>query len=208
MRIYGRVLSSAEVAQLYALESGSGSSGYPQMGQTTIPAGLTNVSQLLAGGYHSLAKKSDGTLVAWGWNNYGQTSIPAGLTNVVQVGAGGYHTLALKSDGNVVAWGRNTGSSDEPYNQSVVPERMRDVLAVAGGYFHSAALTTAPLEEPPTIGLNPNLISFSEGAAGRTVGTITLADPDGAANDLIVSVGGLDASYFSISGTGATRNLV
>ena len=82
------------------------------------------------------------------------------------------------------------------------------MTAIAAGDYHSLAVTTAPAAEPPTIGLTPNPISFLEGASGRTVGTVTLADPDGAASDLIVTLGGLDASYFSISGTGATRNLV
>ena len=31
-----------------------------------------------AGGYHSLALKSDGTVVAWGYNYFGQSTVPAG----------------------------------------------------------------------------------------------------------------------------------
>src|SRR5207237_7354048 len=53
----------------------------------------------LAGGGHSLALKSDHTVVAWGGNNgFGQTNVPANLTNVGAVAAGGNHSLALKSD--------------------------------------------------------------------------------------------------------------
>lgn len=71
--------------------------GYNVYGQATVPAGLSGVAQVAAGGYHSLALKSDGTVVAWGYNDYGQTSVPAGLSGVVQLAAGDLHNLALWS---------------------------------------------------------------------------------------------------------------
>ena len=71
--------------------------GNNDSGQTTVPAGLSNVVAIAAGYYHSLALKTDGTVVAWGYNGYGQTNVPAGLSNVVAIAAGGYHSLALKS---------------------------------------------------------------------------------------------------------------
>jgi hypothetical protein len=43
--------------------------------------------------------RSDGTVVAWGYNGYGQFNVPAGLTNVSAIAAGrGNHTLALTSN--------------------------------------------------------------------------------------------------------------
>ncbi len=42
-------------------------------GQADVPANLTNVIQVSAGLEHSLALKSDGTVVAWGDDEYGQT---------------------------------------------------------------------------------------------------------------------------------------
>jgi len=67
---------------------------------------------IAAGGIHSLALQSNGTVVAWGagtnntgsWPDLGQAMVPAGLTNVVAVAAGAGHSLALKADGTVVAW--------------------------------------------------------------------------------------------------------
>ena len=97
---------------------GNGSTTSPQTTPAIVP-GLTGVVAVAAGGWHTLALKSDGTVVGWGWNHFGtvgngavliaQTSpvAAAGLTGVVAIAAGGSHSLALKSDGTVMAWGRN-----------------------------------------------------------------------------------------------------
>ena len=103
-------------------------------GQTTVPAGLSNVVAVAAGASHSLALRADGTVAAWGDNSAGQTTVPVGLSNVVAVAAGGYHSLALRTDGTVAAWGYN-GSG-----QTTVPVGLSNVVAVAAGGSHSLAL--------------------------------------------------------------------
>jgi alpha-tubulin suppressor-like RCC1 family protein len=50
--------------------------------------------------------KSDGTVVAVGWNLYEQCEVGS-WTGIVQVAAGQAHTVGLKSDGTVVAVGPN-----------------------------------------------------------------------------------------------------
>ena len=75
-----------------------------------------------AGAAHSLALKSDGTVLAWGNNASGQlgdnnapndSAVPvqvSGLgsgSTVVQLAAGFSHALARKSGGTLVAWGDN-----------------------------------------------------------------------------------------------------
>ncbi|MGA2750043.1 MAG: hypothetical protein ABSG59_14820 [Verrucomicrobiota bacterium] len=103
-------------------------------GQTTIPAGLTNVVAIAAGYEHSLALKADGTVVAWGDNGYGDTDVPGGLTNVVAIAAGEIHSLALKADGTVVAWGDNS------FGETTTPTSLSNVVAIAAAGYHSLAL--------------------------------------------------------------------
>jgi alpha-tubulin suppressor-like RCC1 family protein len=42
------------------------------VGQSVVPRGLSNKVAIGAGNYHSLALKSDGTVLAWGDNSQGQ----------------------------------------------------------------------------------------------------------------------------------------
>jgi len=112
--------------------------GQNYYGQTTVPAGLSNVVAVATGEWHSLALGANGTVAAWGYNAYGETTVPAGLSNVVTVAGGEFHNLALRMDGTVVAWGSYyNGSSWLPMT---VPAGLSNVVAVAGGAYHSMAL--------------------------------------------------------------------
>ena len=93
--------------------------------------------------YHSLALKSDGSLVGWGNNVYGQTNVPAG-NDFMAIAAGGFHSLALKSDGSLVGWGYNG------YGQTNVPAG-DDFMAIAAGGYHSLAIRQVP--EPASLAL-------------------------------------------------------
>lgn len=100
----------------------------------SVPAGLTGVTAISAGGYHGLALKSDGTVVSWGRNFYHQTDVPAGLSNVTAIAAGFYVSLALKNDGAVVGWGDNASGLLN------IPPGLSNVTAIAAGVTHNLAL--------------------------------------------------------------------
>jgi hypothetical protein len=64
-------------------------------GQCNVPEGLNNVVAVAGGGAHSLALKSDGSMVTWGSDAEGQCELPAGLSDVIGISAGESHSLIL-----------------------------------------------------------------------------------------------------------------
>ena len=90
--------------------------GFTGYGETNVLTDLTNAIAIAAGGGHSLALKSDGTVVAWGRGDFGETNVPTGLSNVVAIAAGYYHSIALKADGTIAVWGANN------FGQTNVPQ--------------------------------------------------------------------------------------
>src|SRR5438552_16099876 len=70
-------------------------------GQTNMPSGLNNIVAISSSLDHSLALRSDGTVVAWGYDFDNQSEVPAGLSGVTAVAAGAFFSVALKSDGTV-----------------------------------------------------------------------------------------------------------
>lgn len=108
--------------------------GADDFGQTTVPAGLSDVVAVSAGYYHSLALKADGTVAAWGWNAYGQANVPVGLNNVIAISAGVDFSLALKSDGTIIGWGSNA------HGQISIPAGLSGVTAISAGAYFTLAL--------------------------------------------------------------------
>ena len=79
---------------------------YSATGQVMIAGQvLSNVVAIAAGVNHSLALKTDGSVVGWGYNYYGETSVPAGVSNVVAIAAGQYQSLAIRIDLKVASIG-------------------------------------------------------------------------------------------------------
>lgn len=135
-------------------------------GETNVPPGLTNVTQIAAGGGHALAL-ANGKVVAWGRNDYGQSTVPAAATNVVILGGGALHSLVLKGDGTLVAWGNDV------YGQVSSTPAGAGFFGIAAGGYHNLALRG---NGSPTIYSQPASQSIPlGGTATFRVGAIGLA---------------------------------
>ncbi|MGM7677739.1 RCC1 domain-containing protein [Microbacterium sp. A94] len=142
------------------LGNGASSRRVPVPVQVQMPAKVT-VTQVSAGGFHSVAVAVGGATYAWGVNNEGQlgtdttrnpsvpglVQIPAEVT-VTQVSAGHSHSVALTADGTAYAWGLNANGQlgNRSFVGSRAPVRVQmpaDVTftQVSAGNSHSAALT-------------------------------------------------------------------
>ena len=108
--------------------------GRDTLGQIDVPPDLTNAVSVACGVNHSLALRSDSTVLAWGRTNAAVTNQPFGLTNVATVAAGASDSVVLKSDGTVIAWGQNTSGITN------VPAGLSNVIALTCGYDSCAAL--------------------------------------------------------------------
>ncbi|MBL9033104.1 MAG: hypothetical protein JNM80_15510 [Phycisphaerae bacterium] len=101
-------------------------------------------TQVSSGWEHSLAIRSDATLIAWGSNQFGQTTIPAALQGkkVRAISAGYYHSLVIihhlghSDDGTVVAWGRNQ------FGECIIPSGLvgQAVVSIAAAELWSVAV--------------------------------------------------------------------
>jgi alpha-tubulin suppressor-like RCC1 family protein len=174
--------SSAAGASLPGAVVGWGYNAFGQLGDGTTTSSsvplqvkgvggvglLTGVIVVAAGGTHSLALLSNGTVVAWGDNEFGElgngttTESPTPvqvrgvgdsgvLSGVKAIAAGAGQSLALLSNGAVVAWGKNgdgelgdgtTTSRSAPVQVVGVGGSgvLSNVAAVAAGGEYSLAL--------------------------------------------------------------------
>ena len=121
----------------------------------------SGVASVTTGAYSTCALTQDGTVRCWGLNGSGQlgdgtntnSSVPVVVTglegDVVAVSAGWEHVCALTRVGGVKCWG--AGSSGQLGNGVLSPSNLpvdvaglsSGVIAIASGYVHTCALTSA-----------------------------------------------------------------
>ena len=119
---------------------------------------VTSMSSTAGGTAFSLARKSDGTVWAWGLNASGQlgdgtlTQRPApvqltGITSVSVIAPGSAHSISLKNDGTVWTWGVNANGQlgDGTTNSKSGPAQLTglpSIGAIGAGAAHSVAVGT------------------------------------------------------------------
>jgi len=126
----------------------------------TVVGGITNWSQVSAGGQHSLGLTSTGIAYAWGYGGSGRlgdgtitskrspVTVVGGITNWSQVSAGGYHSLGLTSTGIAYGWGLNSlgrlgdGTTINKSSPVTVVGGITDWSQLSAGQTHSLGLTS------------------------------------------------------------------
>jgi len=106
---------------------------------------VTSGGALLCWGLNILGEVGDGTTT----NRFTPTQVTGLTSGVATFAGGGDHTCALTTGGGVLCWGDNSFGQlgDGTTTQRLTPVQVvgltSGVVAIAGGYQHSCALTNA-----------------------------------------------------------------
>jgi alpha-tubulin suppressor-like RCC1 family protein len=162
---------------------------------------MSNIIAIAGGRNHSVALKNDGTVWATGFNNAGQLGIgtyvdvntfrPAtNMSNISAISTGDGHTLALKNDGTVLITGYNNagqlgiGTSGDMPSTFRPATNMSNIIAIAGGAYHSVALkndgtvlvTGFNSDGQLGIGTTSNVTTFRPATNMSNISSITSGD--------------------------------
>lgn len=120
-----------------------------------VVSGLDDAVEISAGLNGACARRSDGSVAAWGWNGAGEVgdgtledrAQPAevvGLSDATRVYAGYLRKCAVRSNGDLVCWGYPTGT--EPAAAATKAQKvdgLGEIVDVTGGWYHACALDRA-----------------------------------------------------------------
>lgn len=136
---------------------GSGASSATPTPTPAQATGVTTAVQIASGYYHSLARLSGGTVMAWGNNSFAQVGNGAagapvltpitvpGLSGISKVFASSLTSFAIKSDQTLWVWGNNSfgslgnGTQTAPVGAATQVPSFTGVVSVAAGDRHVIA---------------------------------------------------------------------
>jgi alpha-tubulin suppressor-like RCC1 family protein len=160
----GNTHSMALKADGTILSWGNNSSGQLGVGSHNSPlmtpvkvSNATNIIAISAGTYHSLALKSNGSLMGWGSDEFGQLGKPSTLdrtytpetisidNNNAQISAGNDVSMVLKLNGSLFSWGTNSygqlGIGSVSSGGVATATHVTDnIVSMSAGGYHSLAL--------------------------------------------------------------------
>ncbi|CAD7696720.1 unnamed protein product [Ostreobium quekettii] len=160
---------------------GNGSTSYQTTPKRVVDLDDVQVSDVGAGGWHSIALTKEGDLYIWGRGEYGRLGLGdasgasrrrpqkvKGLEGhrIVQAAAGGSHTACLTDQGRMFIWGRGsfgrlgTGSLKDTYRPCEVSlpggHWRWKVIAICCGGRHCLCLVLPVNEDRDSSGLSPS----------------------------------------------------
>jgi alpha-tubulin suppressor-like RCC1 family protein len=127
-------------------------------GQSAPPPEATNVFAVACGDRHSLALRTDGSVVVFGLKA-AETTPPADFTNMVAVAAGQEFSVGIRKDGTAEGFG----------SLAAVPPYVTNCVAIAARYYHAVVMVP-----DPSVHAAPRLIQQPLGATVRTNQTLLL----------------------------------
>ena len=174
--------------------------------------GLTGITAIAGGGYHSLTVDANGAVSAWGGNNYGQlgdgtttnrfSPTTVGFRGATAIAAGVYHSLVL-NQGAVFGFGYNNygqlGDGTTLNHSLPILSVITNVDAITAGGYHTLAISAGKLYG---CGLN-NYGQLGDGTTtNRSIPTASVSvgvvgTVAGGGNHTLL----LQAAYASVSGT-------
>lgn len=141
-----------------------------ELNKDDIPSDArSNIAAIAAGGLYNLGLKTDGSVIAWGFDHLGTTTIPVeAQSNVTSISAGAFNALALRKDGSVVAWGLMSNINQVP------ADAQSGVTSISAGLEHALALKS-----------DGSVIAWGDNTHGQTD-----VPPSAQSNVIAVSAGG------------------
>lgn len=183
-----QVQGLTDVIKIYSnmIMKGDGTAWYLSSPLAQI-AGVTDVTAISVGAGHSMALKSDGSVLMWGSNQFGQLGDgtvedrinPApviGVNDVTSIAAGSYHTVILKKDDTVWEWGLKSSGP-------VLVAGLTDITQISTTNRHNLALRS----DGAVMSWGANY--YGQLGDGTTMGRITPWHVSGVTDAIAVSAG-------------------